>query len=297
MTDFNIPRDHWGRPKLYPPTGTKRVGYSRPSTLGKDLDTKEHLIPWEQTMVAIGLAKSKHLFSRVQGILARGGSWATDKKEFQEIMNMAKDQAGWKEQADRGTSIHDLCDALEKGILNWDYVPDHLRPVLEAYEEQVIPHLTFLATECFVAVDDTITGLPSQKDIELRAAGSIDRIGELDGKRYIIDVKSGRDDIFRTGVCGQLYLYSRGSLYVDEIIHQDIVWADWKYSTVNTSARAQTEVDPDYAIMLQAPKFAVNGKWEWRAFWIPLDKGRDIIECGQWARKVRRVPEFKRVDW
>jgi len=294
MTDYNIPRDRWGRPMLYPPDAVRRVGYSRPSTLGKDLDTGKALIPWEQTMVAIGLAKSRYLFSRVQAILARGGTWGTDKAEFKEIMELAKNSAGWKDQADRGTSIHDLCDAAEQGILDWNFVPEHLKPVIEAYVEQVIPWFTYLATECFVTVDKRLK-VPGHT-ISLRSAGSIDRIGTFDDKRYIIDIKSGRDDVFRTSVCGQLYLYSRGDFYKDDAVHQDVSWAEWRYDGSNPSARASTDVDQDFAIMLQAPKFARGGKWKWNMLWIPLKTGEEIITCGQWARKARNVPEFKAVE-
>lgn len=297
MTDYNIPREsHYNRPMLYPPEGETRVPYSRPSTLGKDLDTGKALIPWEQTMVAIGLAKSRYLFSRIQAIIARGGSWDTDKKEFKEIVGLAKNAAGWKDQADRGTSIHDFCDAAEQGILDWDLVPEHLKPVIAAYFEQIIPWFTMLATECFVVVDRQIDVPHHHKLIQLRSAGSVDRIGTFDGKRYIFDIKSGRDDVFRTSVCGQLYLYSAGLLYRDDLVYQDISWAEWKYSGSNPSARADTGVNQEQAIMLQAPKFAVHGKWTWNIFWVPLEKGRDIVECGQWARKARVVPEFKRVE-
>lgn len=298
MTDYSIPREdnRWGRPLLYPPLGDKRIAYSRPSTLSKDIDDKKNLIPWEQSMVAIGLAKSKYLFNRIQGILARGGGWASDKKELQEIMEQAKNAAGWKSQADRGSSIHDLADAAEKGVLDWNYLDEELKPVIEAYVEQIVPWLTYLATECFVTVDKELV-VPHHKPFTLRAAGSIDRICEFDGHRYIVDVKSGRDDLFRTSVCGQLYLYSRGMLYRDDLVHQEIPWADWKFSGVNPSARAETGVDQDRAIMLQAPKGPVNGKWEWKAFWIPLPKGEEIIECGQWTRKARYVPEFKGVEF
>jgi hypothetical protein len=130
----------------------------------------------------------------------------------------------------------------------------------------------------------------------MRAAGSIDRIGLFDDTRFIIDIKSGRDDLFRTGVCGQLYLYSIGALYRDDLVHQEVSWADWRNAGNNPSARAATGVDQDRAIMLQAPKFATGGKWQWKIMWIPLDRGREVVEAGQWARKARVIPEFKVVD-
>jgi hypothetical protein len=48
--------------------------------------------------------------------------------------------------------------------------------------------------------------------------------------------------------------------------------------------------------MLQAPKFATAGEWKWRFHWIPLDTGRQIVECGQWARKCRSVKKFEEFE-
>jgi hypothetical protein len=307
VTDYNIPREAkpFERPLLYPPDGPKRVAYSRPSTLGKDLDTGKALVPWEQSMVAIGLAKKPHLYSRIAAIVARGGTWKTDKAQLKRIMDEAKEAADWKGQADRGSAIHDFADAAEQGTLDLGMVPEYLKGPVDWYATNVVPKLTYLATECFVAVDRLVE-LPGREPIKLRAAGSIDRVCEYQGKRYIVDIKSGRDDEFRTSVCGQLWLYSVGKLYADDIVHQNEEAAyagyDWKPADladgvpVNPSLRAELDVDPDWAIMLQAPKFATRGEWRWRFHWIPLDTGRQIVECGQWARKCRSVKPFQEFE-
>lgn len=311
MTDYNIPREPkpFNRPLLYAPDSVTRVPYSRPSTLGKDIDKGEALVPWEQAMVAMGMAKRPNLFARVQAIVARGGTWKSDKKQLMEIMAQAKEAAKWKDQADRGTAIHDFADAAEQGVLDYSLVPDHLAGPVRWYQENVVPQFKVLATECFVAVDRLIE-LPNRPPLPLRAAGSIDRVCEWQGKRYILDIKTGRDSEFRTGVCGQLWLYSVGKLYADDIVDQDQKYLpgqglvdSWEYAEldandqpVNPSLRADLGVDQDRAIMLQAPKFATRGEWRWHAYWIPLDKGREIVECGQWARKARSVKEFEEFD-
>lgn len=305
MTDYNIPREPkpFERPLLYAPDTEKRVAYSRPSTLGKDLDTGKALIPWEQSMVAMGLVKKPHLYDRIAAIVARGGTWKSDRVQLKRIMEDAKEAADWKGQADRGSAIHDFADAAEQGVLDESMVPDHLKGPVLWYAENYAPKLDILATEAFVAIDRLVE-LPGREPIKLRAAGSIDRICKYKGKRYIVDIKSGRDDEFRTGVCGQLWLYSVGSLYADEIVDQDVTLGSgprggewlWKPSDVNPSKRALTGVDQDFAIMLQAPKFATRGEWKWRAHWIPLDTGRQIVECGQWARKCRSVKPFEEFE-
>jgi hypothetical protein len=305
VTDFNVPRDRWGRPKLYPPEGPERLGYSRPSTLGKDLDTGKFLLPWNEFMVVRGFLRRKYLLDRISSILARGGSWAKDKREIQKILEEAGEAGGIHEKADRGTSIHDLAWAIELGWPDWDLIPDEFHPALEWYGENVVPHMIVLERECFVAVDRKFyvpSGDPNHPtEIDFRAAGSIDRIAEikvtnpwgLEPGRYIVDIKSGRDDEFRMGVCGQTYLYSVGRLYRDELISQEADWAVWEPSEVNPSSRACTHVNLDYALMFQSPQPGRGAAWKIHK--IPLAKGREIIECGQWARKCRNVPEFERV--
>jgi hypothetical protein len=308
LTDYNIPRDRYDRPSLFPPDSARRIGYSRPSTLGKDLDTGKGLIPWEQTMVVTGLYNRPELWAKANGVFQRGGSWGTDKEFFKRLMDECKDAGNWKAKADRGTALHDLTDAADKGILDHDRVPESLQGAVFWYEKHIAPKINVLAAEAFVAVDRLVE-LPGRKPISLRAAGSVDRIAEFDGERYIVDVKSGRDDEFRTGVCGQLWLYSVGDLYADPLVTQDqepqFEWVDsWRSADinpktndpVNPSWRADTGVNQEWAIMLQAPKFAVRGEWRWRCHWIPLDTGREIVECGQWARRCRNVKEFKEFD-
>jgi hypothetical protein len=302
MTDWNVPRDpKYNRPLLYPPEGGKRVAYSRCSTLAKDIDkASEGLFQYYQTNAMIGMARTPSLLNRVKAIVAKGGSWDRNKGEFKEICKTAETVGGATNKADRGTSIHDYAEVLEVNPdgLDWTLVEEDLKGPLDGYYEDIAskPDISFLAREVFLAVNRPMQ-LPNRSKITLRAAGSADRVVDLGGERKMVDIKTGKDDDFRMGVSGQLALYVEGQLYRDSCVLQEVPWAEWYANEDETAYYADHECDYDEALMFHCPQAAgPDGKWHWVIYRVPLQRGREIIRCGQWARKLRYVPEFKRVD-
>lgn len=301
MTDWNIPRDQYKRPKLFPPEGGKRIPYGRPSTYAKDIDKpSDGLFKYYQANAMIGMAATPSLLNRVKGIVAKGGNWDSAKGDLKDIAETAEIIGGATNKADRGTSIHDYCEAIERDPdgFDWSLVEEDLKGPLDGYWEFIAssPHIKFLAWECFLSANVPMR-TPTGNAFTLRSAGSADRVGEIDGKRYMMDIKTGKDKDFRMGVSGQLALYVEGQFYQDDIVRQDIPWAEWYPNKDETAEFADHGCDYNEAIMLWCPQ-GPNGqnKWEWEALRVPLEKGRQIIRCGQWARKLRFVSEFKRVD-
>lgn len=297
--NWEIPREkQYNRPLLFSPEGGKRVPYSRPSTLAKDIDkASDGLFQYYQTKAMIGLAKTPTLFNRVKAILAKGGSWDASKSDFKEIAKQAEIIGGSTEKADRGSSIHDYCEAVEQEMVDWDQVPEELKGPLDGYWEFIAssPRVEFLAREVFLAVNMPLK-LPDGRRVNLRAAGSADRIITLDGERKMVDIKTGKDIDFRMGVSGQLALYVEGKLYRDAIVQQDIPWAEWWPNADETASFAEHGCDYAEALMFHCPQQPNDqGKWEWKICRVPLDRGRQIIRCGQWARKLRYVSEFKEI--
>lgn len=299
MTDWNVPRDNYGRPLLYPPEGGKRIAYTRPSTLAKDLDKiNDGLIQYHQTNAVMGVAKTPQTLNRIKAIIAKGGNWEKNKGDFKEIVSKAAIIGDSLNKADRGTSIHDYCEVLETDPdnLDWSLVEEDLKGPLEGYWEDIAskPEMKFLAWEVTLAVNLPVT-LPDGRKVTLRSAGSADRVVEIDGHRYMIDIKTGKDDLFRMGVSGQLALYVEGQMYRDDIIRPEIPWAEWYPNADDTADFAEHGSDYNEALMFHCPQQPTRGKWQWRILRVPLARGRDIIRCGQWARKLRYVPEFKEI--
>lgn len=300
MTDWNIPRDDYGRPKLYPPEGGPRKAYTRCSTLAKDIDkASEGLFRYYQANAMIGMAATPSILNRVKAIVAKGGNWDKNKGEFKEIGGKAEIIGGSTNKADRGTSIHDYCGVLEEDAdsLDWSMVEEELKGPLEGYYEDIAskPSLKVIAREAFLAINLPLT-LPDNRKTTVRSAGSADRIVEIDGHRYMVDIKTGKDDEFRMGVSGQLALYVEGQLYEDNIVKQGIDWADYYPNADGKAQYANHGCDYATALMFHCPQQASSdGKWHWTIQEVPLFRGRQIIRCGQWARKLRYVPEFKKV--
>lgn len=301
MTDWNIPRDQWKRPLLYTPNGGNRVGHSRCSTLARDIDkASDGLFQYYQTNAMIGLAKTPSLLNRVKAIIAKGGNWDRNKGEFKEISKTAETVGGATNKADRGTSIHDYTEVLEVNPdgLDWSLVEEDLKGPLEGYWEFIASKASvdFLAREVFLSVNMPLK-LPDGRNVVLRAAGSADRIVEINGVRYMVDLKTGKDDDFRMGVSGQLALYVEGSLYQDSIVKQNIPWAEFYPNADNKAEFAAHGCDYDTALMFHCPQTpSSDRKWHWTIQEVPLAQGRRIIHCGQWARKLRQVPVFKKVE-
>lgn len=298
MTDFSIARDNYNRPLLYPPEGGRRVAYSRPSTLAKDLDKPtDGLYQYYQTKAMIGMAKSKAIEARVKALVAKGGNWENAKGDFKDIITTAEKLGGATEKADRGTALHDYCESVETDSLDWDLVPEEYKGPLDAYYENVVQpgRIKFLAREVFVVVNRPLT-LPDGRNITLRVAGSCDRIGELDGERMCIELKTGQDDKYRMAVSAQLALYADGQLYQDAGVRQSVEWAEYWPNADDTAEYAATGASSKEALMLHCSSAPdENGKWRWRIYRVPLARGRQIVMGGQWARKLRTVPMFEEV--
>ncbi|SKU88492.1 Uncharacterised protein [Mycobacteroides abscessus subsp. massiliense] len=283
---------------LYTPDGGRRVAYSRCSTLAKDLDKPgDGLFAWHQANAMFGLAQNPQLLNRVKAIIAKGGSWDSSKGEIKEVINQAETIGGAMNKSSRGTSIHDFTGVLEEGNLDWSLVDEDMKPILDGYHECIasIPGMTFLAREVFLQANDRME-LPDGRVTTLRAAGSADRIVEWNGVRYMVDIKTGKDDQYRMGVCAQLALYVMGQLYQDSVVQQDIPWADFWPNGDSTAEFADHDCDTETALMFHCPQTPdKRGKWRWGIYEVPLARGRDIVRGGQWARKLRVVPELKRV--
>lgn len=301
MTDHTIPRDNYGRPKLYPPEGGPRVSYSRCSTLAKDIDkASDGLFKYYQANAMLGMAANPSLLNRVKAIVAKGGNWDKEKGALKEIAKTAEILGGSLNKADRGTSIHDYAEAIETNPdgFNWDAVEEDLKGPLDGYYECISskPDIKYLAQEVFLSINVPMK-TPTGNAFTLRAAGSADRIVEIGGKRYMVDIKTGKDDEYRMGVSGQLALYVEGQLYQDAGVRQNVPWAEYWPNADGKAEFASHDCDYEEALMFHCPQQAnMAGKWEWTIHRVPLEKGRQIVRCGQWARKLRYVNAFQRIE-
>jgi hypothetical protein len=189
-----IPRDRWGRPMVMPPKGTKRVAYRRATTFVGCLDDMNGLMKWMSRQVAYGMGQRKDL------VLAAAAADPTDKKKIGEIAEKAAEHSKGVtgDAAETGTALHSLTERIDRGG-ELGVVPHEYQADIEAYRKATA-NIEFTGIETFRVHDDW------------KVAGTADRIGRLNGRLMIMDIKSGSID-YPHKMAMQLAMYARSVAY------------------------------------------------------------------------------------
>lgn len=166
------------------------------TALAKIPDDEFHLTAWKMRMVAVGLAKSKHLLESV-------AAHHSDKSKLNDLVEQAMDAAGAGEAAERGTTTHRVAERADKGeaIIETETsikVRENWEKVLRDAQLTVVPELT----ERAIVYPDRLL------------CGKFDRIlRRADGTLVLADLKSGQNAVaFPHSVAIQLALYANAPL-------------------------------------------------------------------------------------
>lgn len=242
-----VNRDRWGRPLVVPPGGGKPVAYTRATTLAETIDDRFNLEQWKCRQTAIGLADRPDLLLAVS-------AHRDDKAELNKIVDRAIEAAKSSAGATTGTALHALTELVDRGQ-ELPVLPDSARTDLEAYR-QAISRFRVHAIEQFVVLDD------------IKVAGTADRIVELNGKRYILDLKTGSTVDYSMGaIAQQLAVYSRGLAY-----------------DISTGERTPTFVDQERAIVAHLPA----GAGACSLYWVNIDHGWEAAQISLRVRAYRK---------
>lgn len=246
-TVVDVPRDRWMRPLIVPVGGGKPTAFTRWTTYISCLDERRALEKWLNRQVALGLSVRPDLMLAVV-------AHKEDKRELDKLCEQASEAAKSSAGATVGTALHVLTEQADRGVLDLSTVPPDYRPDIEAYSTTMAAAgITVVAIEQFCVHD------------EVRAAGTFDRLIELNGRRYIADVKTSNADMSYTmpKAAMQMAGYSRSSLY-DTTTHE----------------RTPLDVDQDRALVIHLP----SGKGECSLHWVDIAAGWEAVGL---AGKVR----------
>ena len=203
-----IERDRWGRPLLRVPSGPdagKKVPHTRATTIAGAIDDKSGLMLWKQRLTALGLTQRRDLLTAI------AAADPDDKKTINRLVEEAAEAAGSTAAATTGTALHAFTERIDTGQPVGN-VPEEYRADLDAYQAAAAEAgWTVHGVEKFLV-------LPAY-----RIAGTADRVIELDGERYIADVKTGSSVAFPHSFAAQLAIYSR-SLPWDHDLEATIPW-------------------------------------------------------------------------
>lgn len=245
------------RYKLLNPETNKPETWTRVTTFAKTLSDTSALSAWAERMLTKGLAMQP-------GLLRGAEAWdvSEHKGAFSKLINEAKDAAGIKDGAERGTRMHDLTELCDRGEELLFATPEELRDV-QAYQQaldaaEITVHSQFI--ELFVAVP------------EFKVCGKLDRIyglGSLGAELVIGDVKTAKNVHYGwMEIAIQLALYASASHY------WDVAKDDWV---------PMPDVSTDRAVVAHLPV----GAAECTMYDVDLGIGRKACEIAREVRELR----------
>jgi len=244
-----IPRDGWGRPLVIPESGGKRVAYTRCTTYVSVLEDTYNLQKWMQRMVAVGITQRPDIHLQ---IAALAGDPDANKKQLDQACEAAREAAAASAAATTGSALHQLTELIDRGR-DVGVIPEAYQADLDAYRAATA-HMKHLYIEQFCVHDP------------LKIGGTPDRISEVDGKRYIGDVKTGNIEYGIGKIAMQFAVYARSKLYNPQ-----------------TGARTLHDAEVDKGIIIHLP--AGQGRCD--LYWV------DLIEGWAGVKHAKDVREWR----
>lgn len=242
-----VPRDRYGRPGVKHPDTGRLIYYRRCTTFIDVLEDRWALEAWKQRMVAIGLATRPDLL--LKAAAANG-----DKAQLNQVIDAAREAGGATQAATTGSAVHAITEQLDRG--QDPIIPPAAQPDIDAYK-QATAHLRMAEIEVFVVHD------------QFQVGGTFDRVVELDGRRYVADIKTGNIDYGQSKIAMQLAVYANSD-------HYDPA----------TGARTPLDVDKARGLVIHLPA----GAGECTLHWADLDSGLEgmylAAEVWDWRRRT-----------
>jgi PD-(D/E)XK nuclease superfamily protein len=244
-----IKRDGWGRPLVVPPSGGKAVAYTRCTTYVSCLEDTFNLGKWMQRMVAIGITQRPDIHLQVASL---AGNPDGNKRDLDKACDAAREAASASAAATTGTALHQLTELIDRGQ-DVGVIPEAYTADLKAYETATA-HMKHLWIEQFCVQDP------------LKIGGTPDRIVEVDGKRYIADVKTGSIEFGIGKIAMQLAVYARSQVY-----------------DIDTAERSVHDAELDKGIIIHLPA----GKGTCGLYWVDILAGWGGVKHAKDVRSWR----------
>jgi hypothetical protein len=242
-----------GRYQIVPEAGGKPIAHTRVTNFAKKLEDGYTLTAWKQRNVLVGAAQRTDI---IAATLAAGD----DKTELNRLAEAAMDAAKANVGRETGTALHTLTEQVDSGMtVN---MPSPWREDIEAY------------SACMAELGTTIRRMEEVVVIpDLKLAGRFDRLVDIDGTTYVMDLKSGADLSYSwMSIAIQLAIYAR---------------AETIYDPDTQTHEPMPSVDQRRALVVHLPA----GKATATPYWVDLAQGRKGIELTNAVLKWRSTKD------
>lgn len=261
-----VPRDRWGRPRIFPLDGGKSKGYQRCTRFVSVLEDEYNLNLWNQRMVAIGLAEREDLLVSV-------AAFKNDKQELNKIVERAREAAGANSGSTTGTALHKICEDIDSGLS--PVIPSAYKADVAAYVEATKP-FEVVSIEEFCVNDQYEVG------------GTPDRVYKFNDKYYIGDLKtSGDTDTLKLSLLKfamQFAMYAHSKPYLFEKAPDDPDAAPGAEVAKSLRMEWPGPIDPYRAILVHLPK----GKGTCDVYWVDISEGWEAVKIAAATKAWRK---------
>ena len=245
------PKDRWGRYLISSPDGKQR-GYTRVTTISSTTDDTNALKQWANRMVITGLVNRSDL-------LAQASTKLEDKGALNKIAEEAITAGGGSSRANLGTALHSITEQVDLG--NKPAILPGLQADVNAYVAELKRCNIKILQQYIesVVINDT-----------LEYAGTLDRIVEVDGIKYIADLKTGTD---------LSYSWRSISIQLNAYAQAEHIY-DWKTS----KREPMPEINKEMGIVFHLPA----GEARCELYWVDLTAGQEGLRLALDVRAWRK---------
>lgn len=247
MTDLVVR----GRYQIVPEGESKPKAHTRVTNFAKKLEDGYTLTAWKQRSVLVGAAQRSDI---IAATLAAGD----DKRKLDELAEQAMDAAKANVRRETGTALHTLTEQHDSGMVV--DMPSPWREDIDAY------------AACLADLGAKVVRMEEVVVIpDLNLAGRFDRLVDIGGTTYVMDLKTGADLSYSwLSISIQLALYARAATI---------------YNPAFGTHEPMPAVDQKRAVVVHL----LPGEAKATAYWIDLEVGRRGIDVTQTIMRWRKT--------
>lgn len=299
----------------HPETG-KKAKFTRTTTFVKLASDSFALSQWSQRMAVLGLVHRPELGRKVRTMLENTEEppyvlAKTERERLNSLVDDAKEAAGHKVRAAKGTILHTHTEKLDRGEQQPGEIPEEFRRDAVAYLDAVDrfglkSHAHLVERSTVVAELDVIGTFDRDYEITKRITAQLPGKGKTPGRTVTLepgefvvgDVKSGADlQYSQMEISTQISVYAKGQNrhgIATPVVREDGKGYDWTWRKPGESAMDGTdwvvpEVREDVGIVVHIP----YGEHTATVYLVDLEEGWDNARtCLKVQERQRRKKVF-----